>query len=94
MNVDGFVGFIAFMIALVVVLLVAMAAILLPRVLRVWSVERPIRCPVLDRDVVVRFLTSDGREAIEIFSCTAFADPSIVACPKSCLSELEAGATT
>lgn len=77
--------FTAFLVALVVVLILVIAAVLLPRLGRI--VTASFYCPRTRRNVVVRFVTYDGRQPVWVASCTAFADPRIVTCGMPCLGE-------
>jgi hypothetical protein len=69
------------------VLLMLFVVVLLPRAARVGILSRTFRCPWLGRDVVVRYLTGAGRRPMDVLACTAFADPTEVACDKHCLTE-------
>lgn len=46
-----------------------------------------VRCRFEDRDVTVRFLTDDGWHPVRILSCSAFEDPTVLACGAPCLAE-------
>jgi hypothetical protein len=54
-------------------------------------VTQRFSCPWRGRNVMVRYLTCDGRKAISVMSCTAFADPSVVTCGMPCLGRIGTG---
>lgn len=72
-------------IGAVVVLLLGIAAVLLPRMSGLVTVQ--FHCPWSGRDVVVRYQTGDGRRRVGVVSCTAFADPRVVTCAMPCLGD-------
>ncbi|HEV8310286.1 MAG TPA: hypothetical protein VGW35_21690 [Methylomirabilota bacterium] len=82
--------FTALLLALAVGLILVIATVFLPRTMRVWTTTRRFYCPWRGRNVVVRYLTVDGREAMCVMSCTAFADPSVPTCGMPCLDRVGA----
>jgi hypothetical protein len=75
--------FATFLVGLGVVLMLIIAAVLLPRTMRI-RVER-FHCPWRHRDVTVRYITADGEHPLAVMSCTALADPMIVTCGAHCI---------
>lgn len=75
--------FMAFLIGLGVVLMLIIAAVLLPRTMGIRVVR--FHCPWRQRDVTVRYITSDGEHPLAVVSCTALADPMIVTCGAHCI---------
>jgi hypothetical protein len=57
-----------------------------------WLTTTEFFCPVARRYVTVGFLTYDGRRPIGIASCSAFAEPSDLACGTPCLEKAREGA--
>ncbi len=49
-----------------------------------------VHCRWKDLDVTVRFLTEDGWHPVEILSCSAFEEPTALACGTPCLAEAAA----
>ena len=49
-----------------------------------------VRCRWRAADVTVRMLTDDGWHPVEILSCSAFQDPTALACGTPCLAEAAA----
>lgn len=79
---DTLVWFTVFLIGVAVILMLVVAG-LLPT--GAYVVRRRFFCPWKDREVVVRYLSPDGRHPASVLSCTAFADPTAVACGAPCL---------
>lgn len=52
-----------------------------------------VHCRVREQDVTVRFLTVDGWHPVEILSCSAFEEPTALACGTPCLEEAAACVT-
>jgi len=46
-----------------------------------------VHCRFREQDVTVRFLTEDGWHPVEILSCSAFEEPTALACGTPCLEE-------
>ncbi len=78
--------FTTFLIVLTVMLML-FVVVLLPRAARLRVVTRKLHCPWIRRNVVVRYLTCDGRHPVDVMSCTAFADPTVVTCEKRCMGD-------
>lgn len=76
--------FTSFLIVLAVLLMVIIAAVLLPRTMR--TLKATFYCPWTRRNVTVRYVTYDGRHAVGVVSCTAFADPTIITCGAPCVA--------
>jgi hypothetical protein len=68
-------------VGLVLVMMVG----LLPRALRTTVVKASFPCPRTGRPVVVRFLADERERPLAVMACTAFADPTTVACDQACL---------
>jgi hypothetical protein len=83
MNGMLFAWFTTFLIGLGVVLMLVVVAVLLPRTVRMLSAR--FYCPWRSRNVTVRYLTCDGKNPSHIVSCTAFADPMVIACGAPCV---------
>lgn len=49
-----------------------------------------VHCRFREQDVTVRFLTEDGWHPVEILSCSAFEEPTALACGTPCLQEAAA----
>ena len=76
--------FTTFLVGLAAVLMLVIAAVLLPRAMRIRT-ER-FYCPWRQRNVQVRYVTYDGEHPVAVVSCTALADPMIVTCGAHCIS--------
>jgi hypothetical protein len=71
-------------IGLVVLLVLGVAAVLLARLLGLVTAR--FHCPWQHRNVMVQYLTCDGRHPSRVVSCSAFADPRQVSCGMPCVS--------
>ncbi len=83
MSGDMLAWIVIFSIASAIVSVMVMRTVLLPRVVRTMKAE--FYCPWVHRDVMVQYLTRDGRRPIGVFSCTAFGDRTSVICGMPCL---------
>ena len=79
--------FTTFLIGLGVVLMLVIVVALVPRTVRMLTAR--FHCPWRERNVTVRCLSLDGETPSQVISCTAFADPTTVACGAPCVGSEE-----